>query len=327
MTNTSYVSTNTRHRVEEVVEKLGYRPSTLARSLSQQRSYTLGVVTFGLKYVGPSRTLNGIADMADELGYMLLMKNMDNFDADHVDEVVDSLLARHVDGIIWNVPEHDENQAWVDGITKLPVPIVFLSMEAKPGYSVVSLDSYLGAKMATQHLLDQGCRHIGHISGGLAWWEARLRLKGWRDTLSNSGIIATDRQWEEGNYSSASGSIAAAKLFDHYSEMDGIFVANDQMALSVLREACHRQIKVPEQLAVVGFDNIPESAFFYPSLTTISQDPQLLGGQAVQSLVGMIEAQQKNIIFETQSILIPPTLVVRESSRPIIKPKKEVSIA
>jgi LacI family transcriptional regulator len=317
MNNTSYVSAETRLRVEDVVAQLGYRPSTLARSLIQQRSYTLGVVTFGLKYIGPSRTLNGIADKADELGYMLLMKKMDNFDTDRIDEVIDSLLDRHVDGIIWDVPENDENRAWSQGIKSLPVPIVFMSMEPKPGYSVVSIDSYLGAKMATQHLLKQGCGHIGHISGPMDWWEARLRFQGWRDTLEKTGIRVTDHHWEQGNWSSGSGAAAAENLFGRFPEMDGVFVANDQMALSVLREACRRKIKVPKELAVIGFDGIPESAYFYPSLTTISQDPQLLGGQAVQSLVEMIQARQasSNGLIETQSILLPPTLVVRESSR------------
>jgi LacI family transcriptional regulator len=319
MNNTSYVSVETRRRVEEVVGQLGYRPSTLARSLIQQRSYTLGVVTFGLKYIGPSRTLNGIADKADELGYMLLMKKMDNFDTNRIDEVIDSLLARQVDGIIWDVPENDENRAWAQGIESLPVPIVFMSMEPKPGYSVVSMDSYLGAQMATQHLLEQGCRHIGHISGPLDWWEARLRFQGWHDTLEKAGIRVSDHLWEQGNWSSASGAAAAEKLFARYPEMDGVFVANDQMALSVLREACRCGIKVPKQLAVIGFDGIPESAYFYPSLTTVSQDPQLLGGQAVQSLVEMIQARQAspNRLIETQSILVPPTLVVRESSRSV----------
>jgi LacI family transcriptional regulator len=315
MNNTSYVSGETRQRVEEIVRQLGYRPSTLARSLIQQRSYTLGVVTFGLKYIGPSRTLNGIADKADELGYMLLMKKMDNFDTNRIDEVIDSLLARQVDGIIWDVPENDENQEWSQGIKSLPIPIVFMSMEPKPGYSVVSMDSYLGATLATQHLLDQGCRHIGHISGSLVWWEARLRFQGWRDTLEKVGLPASDQCWEQGNWSSASGAVAAEKLMARFPEMDGIFVANDQMALSVLREAGRRGIKIPEQLAVVGFDGIPESAYFYPSLTTISQDPQALGGEAVQSLVEMIQARYENRTVNPQSILVPPSLVVRESSR------------
>lgn len=132
--------------MQAVVEPLGYRPSTLARSLIQQRSYTLGVVTVGLKYIGPSRTLNGIADKADELGYVLLMKKMDNFDADRLDEVLDSLLARQVDGIIWDVPENDQNREWAQEINGLPVPIVFVSMEPRPGYSVISIDSCLGSR-------------------------------------------------------------------------------------------------------------------------------------------------------------------------------------
>jgi LacI family transcriptional regulator len=315
MNNFSYISADTRQKVETAVEQLGYRPSTLARSLIQQRSYTLGVVTFGLKYIGPSRTLNGIADKADELGYMLLMKKLDNFDASGIDEVIDSLLARQVDGIIWDVPEVDENRGWAQGIESLPVPIVFMSMEPKPGYSVVSMDSYLGAQMATQHLIEQGCRHIGHISGPLDWWEARLRLQGWRNVLEKAGMQVLDRYWEQGNWSSASGSVAAAKMFEQYPEMDGIFVANDQMALSLLREACRRGIKVPDQLAVVGFDGIPESAYFFPSLTTISQDPQLLGGQAVENLVGMIQTRQENKLVVMQSSLIQPTLIIRESSK------------
>lgn len=315
MNNTSYVAADTRRQVEEVVEQLGYRPSTLARSLIQQRSYTLGVVTFGLKYIGPSRTLNGIADKADELGYMLLMKKLDNFDVIGIDSVIDSLLARQVDGIIWDVPEVGQNRAWAEGIKRLPVPIVFLAMEPRPGYSVVSMDSYLGAQMATQHLLEQGCQHIGHISGPLDWWEARLRLQGWRDTLQKAGMQVSESQWEQGNWSSASGAQAATKLFEQYPEMDGVFVANDQMALSLLREACRRGIKVPDQLAVVGFDGIPESAYFFPSLTTVSQDPQLLGGQAVENLVEMILAKQENQPFTPQSSLIQPALIIRESSR------------
>jgi LacI family transcriptional regulator len=273
------------------------------------------VVTFGLKYAGPSRTLNGIADKADELGYMLLMKKMDNFDAKRIDDVIDSLLARQVDGIIWDVPEVDENRAWAQGIESLPVPIVFMSMEPKPGYSVVSMDSYQGAQMATQHLIEQGCHHIGHISGPLEWWEARLRLQGWQDTLEKSGRQVSEQHWEQGNWSSTSGAAAAEKLFNRYPEMDGVFVANDQMALSVLREALRRGMKIPEQLAVVGFDGIPESGYFFPSLTTISQDPQLLGGQAVESLVEMIQARQENKTVIAKSSLVQPALVIRESSK------------
>lgn len=315
MNKFSYVSGETRQRVETVVEQLGYHPSTLARSLSQQRSYTLGIVTYDLKYTGPSRTLNGIADMADELGYMLLMKEIDNFDASRIDDVIDSLLARQVDGILWAVPEIGDNHTWVDErLGKIPVPVLFIAMQPRKGIFSVATDNHQGGVTATRHLLDCGRKRIGHISGPLGWWEADERKRGWRETLNAAGFEVTEQHCAEGNWSSSSGEQAFIKLLESFPDMDAVFVANDQMALSVLRETSHRGISIPDQLAVVGFDNIPESAYFHPSLTTISQDLQLLGEQAVQSVVGMIQARQNNQSIVVESRFIQPMLVVREST-------------
>lgn len=315
MNKFSYVSEDTRQRVEEVVERLGYHPSTLARSLIQQRSYTLGVVTFGLKYIGPSRTLNGVADQADTLGYMMVMKELDNFDSSRIDDVIDSLLARQVDGILWAAPEIGSNHAWLDErLESIPVPVLFLAMQPRKGVSSVATDNYQGAVMAMQHLLTTGKKRIGHIAGPLSWWEAQERKRGWRETLEKAGLDASEQFCTEGNWSSASGEQAFHQLLEAYPYMDSIFVANDQMALSVLREAHRLGIRMPEQLAVVGFDNLPESAHFYPSLTTISQDLQLLGEEAVQRIVEMIQARQNNQIIPAQSWFIQPNLVVRESA-------------
>ncbi len=318
MNKFSYVSNETRHRVESVVEQMGYRPSTLARSLIQQRSFTIGVVTFGLKYIGPSRTLNGIADKADELGYMLLMKELDNFDAVSIENVIDSLLARQVDGILWAVPEIGDNRNWLsDHFASIPVPVLFLTMEPRPNVSSVSTDNYQGAAMAVRHLLECGRKRVGHISGPLAWWEAKERKRGWREVLEQHGIEASEHRCTEGNWSSASGETAFNQLLDKFPYLDSVFVANDQMALSVMREAHRQEIEIPEQLAVIGFDNIPESAHFYPSLTTISQDLQLIGEQAVQNIVEMIQARQENRLIAAQSRFFQPFLIVRESTKRI----------
>jgi LacI family transcriptional regulator len=310
------VSPETRLRVQEVIKNLSYQPSALARSLISQRSQTLGVVTYGLEYIGPSRTLNGISDKADELGYMLLMQELGNLDTNRIDDVIDSLLARQVDGILWAAPEIGDNHAWVDrGLEKFPVPVMFLAMQPRDGISSVATDNYQGAMMATRHLLSLGRKSIGHISGPLGWWEADERKRGWHDALTAAGLDVSEDHCAEGNWSSASGEKAFVELLQTFPGMDAIFVGNDQMALSVLREALRRDIRIPEQLAVVGFDNLVESAYFYPSLTTVSQNFQLLGQQAVESMVEMIQAYHGNQPIVTQSSFIQPALVVRESSK------------
>jgi len=310
------VAPETRQRVLEIIQQKGYQPSELARSLIQRRSYTLGVVTAGLKYLGPSRTLNGITTKAEELGYALLLKELPRFTTNEIQPLIQFLLARHIDGILWAVPEIGDNRAWVEGgLAGIPVPIVFLTMHACPGIAVVSIDNYLGGTLATQHLLEQGHRHIGHICGPLDWWETRQRKQGWQDAMKKAGLDADDHHWAEGNWSSASGEAAFQQLLQSYPEMDAVFVANDQMALAVLQIASRLRRRVPQDLAVVGFDNIAESAYFWPSLTTVNQDQHELGCQAVQELVNGIEAiHEGKETSEPQTLLLSPALIVRESS-------------
>lgn len=318
--NVSYVSAETRQRVERVINELDYRPSTLARSLSQRRSHMLGVVMFGLQYVGPSRTLNGIADAAENLGYMLLMKELNHhYDVKSIKDVIDSLLSRQVDGIVWVAPEIGDSHAWLrDHIENIPIPLIFLAMEPREGIPSVTTDNYSGAALAVQHLLDIGRKKIAHLAGPLTWWEATERKRGWLNTLEKAGLDAPEYGCTEGNWSAKSGEPAFLQLLESYPDMDAIFVANDQMALSVLREAHRLNIKVPEQLAVVGFDDMPESAHFCPSLSTVAQNLQLIGEMAVEMIVEMIQASQDNLPVVAQSSFISPTLVVRESSGSLI---------
>jgi LacI family transcriptional regulator len=221
-----------------------------------------------------------------------------------------------VDGIIWVAPEIGNNHSWLDErLEKIPVPVLFLAMEPREGISSVATDNYQGAVLAVKHLLECGKTKIGHISGPLTWWEADERKRGWRDTLTKAGLDASDQHCKEGNWSSASGEQAFIQLLEVFPDLDAVFVANDQMALGVLRESHRKGIKIPEQLAVIGFDNLPESGYFYPSLTTISQDLQMLGELSVQYIVEMIQARKGNQSVIVQSRFIQPSLIVRESTK------------
>jgi len=310
------VSPETRRRVQDVIDKLDYRPSALARSLIQQRSYTLGVVTAGLKYIGPSLTLSGITSEAEEADYSLLLKELPSFDTDNIEPIFQALLSRHVDGIIWAVPEVGENRNWINKQSfELNLPIVYITMEPKENISVVSVDNYLGGRMAMSHLLEQGYRNIGHISGPMDWWEARQRMLAWKDALRESGVEAKDEHWAEGNWSSESGVQAVERLFEQYPNMNSIFVANDQMALGVIQVAYQKGLRIPEDLGIVGFDNIPESAFFNPPLTTVEQDQYIVGKVAVEETIKIIESGWQGLDpVESKSVMLAPILVVRQSS-------------
>lgn len=310
------VAEETRRRVRQIIEELNYQPSAIARSLIRQRSFTLGVVTAGLKYVGPSRTLNGIIEQAEEMGYTLILKELPRFETNEIQPLLNSLVARQVDGIIWAVPEIGANRDWLeDRPPTVATPLIFLTMQARSGLLSVSIDNYRGGCLATEHLLLQGYRHIGHISGPLDWWETRQRMAGWQDTLRQAGIPVADHQWIPGNWSAASGEKALRDLLESYPEMDALFVANDQMALGVLHVACRQGFRVPQDLALVGFDGIRESAYYWPPLTTVYQDLHQLGCTAVRELVHAIEASHGGEApVAPVTISLRPELIIRASS-------------
>jgi LacI family transcriptional regulator len=310
------VSPETRKKVQEVIKHLSFQPSALARSLISQRSHTLGVVTAGLRHIGPSRTLSGITAAAEEAGYSILLKELPNYDTEDITPIFQALLSHHVDGIIWAVPEVGENRNWVKNPpADIDVPLVYLTMQARDELSMVTVDNYLGGRMAMSHLLEQGYRRIGHICGPLDWWEARQRMAAWKDALLEAGLEHSDQHCVEGNWSSASGALAIEKLYDQYPDLDAIFVANDQMALGVLQFFGEKEIRIPEDVGIVGFDNIAESAFFSPALTTVQQDQNNVAKVAVAEAIKIIESGWQGAVpAAPKSIILPPTLIVRQSS-------------
>lgn len=310
------VSETTRVRVLAAIEELNYYPNLLARGLVSRQSHTLAVVASGLEYYGPSRTLVGMEEAATRLGYSLLLDLLPLDTGSHIDEVLTTLTGRRVDGIVWAVHEIDDNHAWVtdERLAQLP-PIVFLAMEPRPGLDIVGADNRRGAALATEHLIRTGRRNIGVITGPLTWWEARERLSAWRAALHAHDLPADARQVIEGDWSAASGERALVKLLDAFPEMDAVFAGNDQMALGVLRAAHTLGRRVPDDLAVVGYDNIPEASYFLPSLTSVRQHLIDVGRHAVERLHVMIAARVDDTPLTTDHVqLTVPELIVRESS-------------
>lgn len=305
------VAPGTRKLVENAIAEMGYQPSALARSMVRQRSYTVGVILSGLRYVGISLVLNGITEECEQTGYALLVEELPRFDTANIVPVIKSLMAHQVEGIIFAAPELNENVKIVQ--SQLPAsrpPIIFLKCQPNPNYITIGIDNYGGARKAVEHLFSSGRRHVGLISGPLEWLEARQRKQGWEDALKSIGADVSPQKWSQGNWSSSSGEDAFAELIRKYPQMNAVFSSNDQMALGAIYYCHNHGIRIPEDMAMVGFDNLTESAYFHPSLTTITNPLRELGILALKTLLTQIGGQTQPETVTT----LPTELIVRAST-------------
>jgi len=310
------ISAATRERIQAAIVELGYRPNVLARSLIRRSTNTIAAVAWGIDYFGPSRTVIGVEKQAEELGYSLFLSLV--MDPEHHDHqrILDTLLSRRVDGIIWAVPEVGDNRAWLDAETPAHLPpMVFLSMAVRPGVTVVAVDNRRGARQATEHLIQQGRRRIGMLTGPLAWWEARERRAGWRLALEQAGLEAPEERGVECHWSAAAGMRAMQALMERYPDLDGVFAASDQIALGALAALVASGRGVPADVAIVGFDDIPEAPYFRPSLTTVHQKLADVGRRAMQQLHHTIAAAHAEQPQDGGAFtVVEPELVIRGSS-------------
>ncbi|MGZ6273596.1 MAG: LacI family DNA-binding transcriptional regulator [Candidatus Limnocylindrales bacterium] len=329
------VAAETFARVQKVIQETGYTPNMLARGLTQGRSHTLGVVAYGLEYFGPSRIVGAIERQAAEMGYGISLNLILEPETEDVQNVLNGLRSRQVDGIIWAVPEVSNNRAWSRSkSTELPVPVMLVGgMFGKSHLPSIAIDNNAIGRLATEHLVAGGYRHLGIITGPLTWWEAQQRLGGWRETIEATGREVEDSLIVEGDWTVSSGQQGLYRLLEACPDIDAIFASNDQMALGVLHAAHTIGRRVPDDLSVVGVDNIAEASHFWPPLTTVYQplaDAGVLAAQAIYQLIArsrQTRRQAQEPLLENK--LLEPELIVRESSRcavpvKLVVPRAEV---
>ena len=315
------VAPDTFERVRQVIADTGYRPNMLARGLTQGRSHVLGVVAYGLEYFGPSRVLTGIEQEAAGMGYSISLNLIHEPASDDVDGVLNGLIGRQVDGVIWLIPEVGDNRQWSRTTTAtFPVPVMLVGgMAGESPVPSIGIDNRAMGRLATEHLFAGGARRIGIVTGPLTWWEAQQRLDGWRETMGALGLSATDSLVAEGDWSPSSGEEGFRRLLASSPDLDAVFASNDQMALGVLQGLHRLGRSVPGDLSVVGVDNIAESSHFWPSLTTVHQPLRDAGALAVRAMDDMITARLSRAspaVPVPQTVLLQPELIERESTRP-----------
>ena len=323
LNNRPDVAADTFERVQRIIADTGYAPNMLARGLTQGRSHILGVVAYGLEYFGPSRVLTAIEQRAADMGYSISLNLILKPETNDVHGLLNSLFGRQVDGIIWAIPEVGTNRTWSHSRSEdFPVPVLLVGgMAGQSPLPSIGIDNRAIGRLATDHLLAGGARRVGVITGPLSWWEARQRLDGWRDALAATGATADDSLVVEGDWTATSGEQGLYRLLGQSPDIDAVFASNDQMALGVLHAAHTLGRRVPDDLSVVGVDDIAESSHFWPPLTTVHQplgDAGVIAVQDIdQSIRRMHQRRRAQEPLPPQSTLLRPELIVRESSRSV----------
>jgi DNA-binding LacI/PurR family transcriptional regulator len=301
----------TRDKVLAAMRELGYRPNKAARALRSGQFGTIGVTAFNLKTHGNVRTLSAIVNAAGEQGFSVTLVPVARPTRPDILHAFDELLDQAVDGVIplIEIPMTDSTE-----LTIPPgLPVVVVSSGAATGdFPYVDNDQKGGSRALIEHLLALGHREFRFIGGPTDSYPGRQREQVWAEALASAGL--TMPPVIRGDWTPEDGYVAGRELARD-PDITAVVVANDQMALGVLRALHEAGRRVPEDISVVGFDDIPESASFWPPLTTVHQDFEEVGRRAVARLLDEINGRSPE--GPAGPVIIPTSVVVRESSGPV----------
>lgn len=302
LNNIPNVRPTTRLRVEQAITQLRYTPSPAARALVSRRSRMIGLIAPSSADFGPSSIALHFSDAARDARYGVVTVTAVNADAASSRSLVESLLGQRVEAIVIIVAD----LAVLSAVRsfEVGVPVIAVAASQRRGKLTTSIDQYRGARMAVRHLVELGHLRIGHLAGPANSPDAVERLRGWRDELAAARLVAQEPG--HGNWSAESG----YRFGEQFGDATALFAANDQMALGFTAALIARGIEVPDQVSVVGFDDVPEAAYYVPPLTTVNQDFAALGALTMQRVLIALEEPDDT----AESTPIPTRLIVRKST-------------
>jgi DNA-binding LacI/PurR family transcriptional regulator len=301
------VKQQTRMRVLAAMNDLGYRPNRAARALATGRSQVLGVVAQNSTLYGPASLLAAFEQEAAEAGLAVAVASVRELDRISITQAVERHLDQRVAGIVVIAPV-DTASAAIDEV-KTDVPLVSIDGDPASHTGLVTVDQAAGARLATQFLLDAGHATVWHVSGPANWFDSRGRIEGWRQTLL--AARADVPPLLPADWSPASG-YAAGQMLARMPDVTAIFAANDHLALGIMKAMRERGRRIPQDVSLVGFDDIPEAGYFVPPLTTIRPNFEEVARASLDLLLQQIRTGERSQDVRT----IAPALVQRASVGP-----------
>ena len=310
LNKTRPVSEQVRLKVEAAIAELDYVPSAVARSLKARSTATIGLLVPNSVNPYFAELARGIEDGCERNGYCVILCNSDD-DPKKQRSYLRVLLEKRVDGLV--VASVGEDRDLLESLANVRTPMVIVD-RALDGVDadLVRIDHEQGAYLATRHLIDLGHRDIACIGGPIDTGVSQLRVEGFRRAMAEAGLQVSPGQVLHSDFTSPGGHAAASRLLDG-EPPTAIFAGNDMIGFGVLRAAAERNIDVPGQLSVIGFDDIELSRYVYPPLTTVGQSIRELGESAAELLLSRVAAPRCGT---AEHRIVAPRIVLRESTGP-----------
>ncbi|GAA1964237.1 LacI family DNA-binding transcriptional regulator [Agromyces allii] len=299
----------TREKVEQALDELGYRPNLTARSLKSGRSHRIGALTHEISQVGPGRIVEGASAAAREAGYVLDIIALDARNPRAIEESLAIITQHDLAGVLALASTDEMTHAFETTAFRVPAYVAAES-DGVPDDPRTKLSS-VGLPAVVAHLAELGHRRVVHIAGPHTWSASRNRMRAFESAVEAQGMHS--EAILHGDWSARSGYEAIAGL----AELPGAtayVAANDQMAIGAMLALKERGLRIPEDVSVVGIDDIPEAAYLDPPLTTLRNDFEAQGRAAVHQLLALIEQSEPRPVT-----VPPPLLVVRRSSGPVLQ--------
>jgi len=306
------VSPETRQHIQATIDKLGYQPFANARGLASKRTYTLGLITADFSDFWFSQVATGAEKEAQEHGYYFMLGNS-NYAPEDESKVLRLFTERHVEGVLFVRANYEKENDHLTRLQAYGIPIVTVGyLWPETGLAMVDVDNVSGGRKATEYLIGLGHRRIAMIAGPNKWKSVHDRTAGYLQALQNAGIPADQELMCEGTWLHRSGYENTKALLARKKPFSAIFAQNDRIARGATHALNQAGLRVPEDVSIIGYDDIPEAEFADPPLTTIKQPMAEVGKAATRFLIQMIEdaaITPKQVLFDT-------TLVIRSSCAP-----------
>lgn len=307
------ISEATREKIKKTAEEMGYRPNIMAANFRTKRTNTIGVIVPLINRHFFSAVISGIEDIAYQQGFAVtISQSNDNFEKES--KIAHTLFANRVDGLILSIGMETKTTEHLRLFSDRNIPLVFFDrvVDEIQAHKII-VDDFGSAYKATQHLIEQGRKRIAHIGGPLNLDIYKQRQNGYCKALSDNGLITNNSYIVNNSLTRLDGKKAIEKLLKCEIKPDAIFCANDTTALSSIIYLKEHGIKVPTDIAIVGYSNEPFSELVTPSISTIKQPGFEIGQKAAELIINQILKKEKVIKFET--IKLSTELIIRESSK------------